>query len=150
LIELNEVPEANDDPRFTKFRIGRFLNQTPHFSKDKSGMNVSILIVQILFFVARNRYHETVEKIDAVEQYCRRHLFQEDTLRAFYFIKALLELPKNYFHKAAVQRKAAKHLERMKKYPLQKAGQANFNTEIIPFEWLWEAVISQLEYKFFK
>jgi head-tail adaptor len=150
LVELGEIPEAKNDPRFTKFKIGRFLNQTPHFSKDKSGMNVSILIVQILFFVARNRYHETIEKIDAVEQYCRRHLFQEDTLRAYYFIKALLELPKNSFHQAAVQRKASKYLQRMEKYSLQKAGQANFNTEVIPFEWLWEAVISQLQHKFFK
>jgi len=149
LAELGEIPAAANDERFTKFRIGRFINQTPLFSKDKRGLNVSILLVQILFLIARNRYEETVDKIDAIEQYCRRHLYREDTLRAFYFIKALLELPKNSFHKTAVERHAARHLERLAQHPLEEAGQANFLTEIIPFEILWEYVVGHLENRFY-
>jgi len=141
---LGELPEAAQDKRFTKFRIGRFLNQIPIFSRDKRGVNVSILIIQILLLVSQQRYQDTFEKIDAIEQYCRRHLFTKDTLRSFYFLKALLELPKNSFHKAAVQRKAAKHLEKMKAHPLEEAGQASFLTEIIPFELLWEYIIGLL------
>jgi hypothetical protein len=148
LYALGELPEADNDERFTKFRIGRFLNQIPIFSRDKRGVNVSILIIQILLLVSQQRYHDTFAKIDAMEQYCRRHLFTKDTIRSFYFLKALLELPKNSFHKAGVQRKAAKHLEKMKTHPLEEAGQTTFLTEIIPFEALWEYIIGLLDNNF--
>lgn len=150
LLELGQLPSAASDEQFTKFRIGRFLNQTPLFSKDKRGVNVSILIIQIMFFVARGRYGETYDKIDAMEQYCRRHLFTRDTLRSYYFIKALLELPKNAFHRAAVQRKAAKHLERLEQHPLEKAGQRTFITEILPYERLWLFALGFLSNNFYK
>ncbi len=150
LLEIGQLPSAAKDEEFSKFRIGRFLNQTPLFSKDKQGVNVSILIIQILFFVARGRYGDTYDKIDAMEQYCRRHLFSEDTLRSYYFIKALLELPKNAFHRAAVQRKAAKHLDRLERYPLEKAGQSTFITEIIPYERLWLYALDFLSNHFYK
>lgn len=148
LFILGKLPEAEADKRFTKFRIGRFLNQIPIFSRDKRGVNVSILIIQILLLVSQQRYQDTFAKIDAVEQYCRRHLFTKDTLRSFYFLKALLELPKNSFHKAAVQRKAAKHLDKMNLHPLEEAGQASFLTEIIPFELLWDYIIGLLDNNF--
>lgn len=150
LMEIGELPDAANDEQFTKFRIGRFLNQIPHFSKDKRGVNVSILIIQILFLVARERFGDTYDKIDAVEQYCRRHLFKQDTLRSYYFIKALLELPKNAFHRAGVQRKAAKYLERMEEYPLEEAGQSTFITEILPFEQLWQYALRFLSNRFYK
>lgn len=150
LVEMGEIPLAEEDPTFSKFRIGRFLNQTPHFSKDKRGVNVSILIIQILFLIARGDYDKSVDKMDAVEQYCRRHLFRDETLRAFYFIKALLVIPKNSFHKEAVKRKAAKHLLKLNEYPLEKVRPSSTLTEIIPFEIVWTKVIAQLSAKFYK
>ena len=150
LLEIEELPAAANDPQFTKFRIGRFLNQTPLFSRDKRGVNVSILIIQILLLVARGRYGDTYDKIDAMERYARRHLFTQDTLRSYYFIKALLELPKNAFHREAVQRKAAKHLERLESYPLETASQSTFITEILPFEQLWLYAIQFLSNRFYK
>ncbi|MEM1216408.1 MAG: hypothetical protein AAGJ82_12025, partial [Bacteroidota bacterium] len=144
LVEQELLSSAIVKGRFTKFRLGRFLNETPEFYKDKRGMNVSILIIQILFLIMRGRYNDTVDKIDAVEQYSRRHLYREDTLRSFYFIKALLELPKNYFHKVAVQRKAGKYLEKMAQHPLETAEQVNYFTEILPFEKIWVLLVGQL------
>lgn len=150
LVKVGEIPAALNDPAFSKFRIGRFLNQTPHFSKDKRGVNVSILIIQILFLIARGQYSETVDKMDAMEQYCRRHLFRDETLRAFYFIKALLVIPKNFFHKEAVKRKAEKYLLKLNDHPLEEVGPSSILTEIIPFEVVWTKVITQLSTKFYK
>lgn len=149
-IEIGEISVDKSDPSFSKFRIGRFLNQTPLFSKDKRGLNVSILIVQILFLIARGRYGETIDKINAVEQYSRRHLFRDDTLRSFYFIKALLLIPKSAFHKQGVKRKADKYLKRLDEYPLEEVRSASFITEIIPFEVLWDRVIKHLPNKFYR
>ena len=150
LVEMGEIPIAQNDPAFSKFRIGRFLNQTPHFSKDKRGVNVSILIIQILFLIARGKYNATIDKMDAVEQYSRRHLFRDETLRAFYFIKALLVIPKNSFHKEAVKRKAEKYLLKLNEYPLEEVGPSSTLTEIIPFEVVWIKVMTQLSAKFYK
>ncbi len=150
LLEIGELPAAQDDAQFTKFRLGRFLNQTPLFSRDKRGVNVSILIIQILLLVARGRYGNTYDKIDAMEQYARRHLFTQDTLRSYYFVKALLELPKNSFHREAVQRKAAKHLKRLESFPLETATQRTFITEILPFEQQWHYAIQFLSNRFYK
>lgn len=144
LVKLNMLPEAQGDKRFTKFRIGRFLNQTPIFSQDKRGVNVSILIIQITFLLVRQRYNDALNKIDAVEQYCRRHLFREDTLRSYYFIKALLELPKNQLHREGVKRKAERYLVKMRTYPLEQASMAGVITEILPFDHLWNWVMDQL------
>ncbi len=150
LVEIGELPQADEDQRFSKFRIGRFLNQTPIFSKDKRGVNVSILIVQILFLVSRGIYGDTIDKIDAVEQYCRRYLYQDDTLRAFYFIKALLVLPKSGFHREGVRRKAAKYLEKLSQLPMERAGSSAAYVEIIPFERLWDLLLSSLKTKFYR
>ena len=150
LVEVGELPTAAEDKRFSKFRIGRFLNQTPIFAKDKRGVNIGILIVQILFLVTRGQYGDTIDKIDAVEQYCRRYLYQNDTLRAFYFIKALLVLPKSGFHREGVRRKAEQYLEKLAQEPLERAGTSAAHVEIIPFERLWEMLISSLKTKFYK
>lgn len=150
LVEIGELPEATEDEYFSKFRIGRFLNQTPHFSKEKKGVNISILIIQIMFLVSRGKYTDTIDKMEAVEQYCRRYLYGEDTLRAFYFIKALLVLPKSGFHREGVKRKAEKYLQKVGQLPLEKAGMSTVFVEIVPFEVIWELLISVLKSKYYK
>ncbi|MEZ4984514.1 MAG: hypothetical protein R2795_05660 [Saprospiraceae bacterium] len=149
LAVLELLPPTADET-FSRFRIGRFLNQTPLFSRDKRGVNVTILIIQILFYIARKDFFEAYTKIGTIEQYCRRHLFGKDTLRAYYFIKALLELPKNAFHREAVKRKATRYLDKMADYPLEEAGMSSFLIEVIPFEALWQQILGSLEHKFYK
>lgn len=144
LVETEQLPEAANDERFSKFRIGRFLNRTPIFSRDKRGVNVSILIIQILFLIHRGKHNETIDKIEAIEKYAQRYLHREGTLRAFYFLKALLELPKNGFHPRAVQRKAATHLAKMAAYPLEQSAQSASYVEILPFERAWEIILERL------
>lgn len=133
---------------FSKFRLGRFLNQTPIFSKDKKGINIAILIIQILFLVQQSRHSETTDRIDAIEKYSARYLHTDETLRAYFFIKMLLTLPKNRFHPTAVQRKSQSYYKRLVAHPLEVSGQS-FQIEIIPFEDLWSMVLSSLENQLF-
>lgn len=150
LKDIGQLPEAQHDQRFSKFKVGRFLNETPIFTQDKCGLNVSILLIQILFLVAKRDFDSVYEKMDAVEQYNRRHLYNKDNLRSYHFIQALLEMPKANFHRVAVERKASKHLERMGSYVIEEAGISNFITEIIPYETLWIQVLGFLSTKFHK
>lgn len=60
----------------------------------------------------------------------------------------LLQIPHCGFHKAGVERKTSKYLNRLQTMPLDVAKQSH-EIEIIPYEELWELVIDSLENKFF-
>ncbi len=92
-----------------KFRMGRFLNQTPRYSQDKKGMNIPILIIQILFHIDNRQNSQVIDRIEAIEKYCSRYLTQGNMLRSNCFIKMLLQIPDANFHVAAVKRKTEKY-----------------------------------------
>ena len=144
LISLGLVQPTSGDIHFSKFRIGKFINETPIFSQDRRGMNIPILVIQILFMILDHQYDQAIDRIEAIEKYCSRYLRQDETFRSNSFIKMLLTIPENHFHKAAVVRKAEKYLQKMKQFPQNLTGQA-FEIEVIPFEDMWEIALNTLE-----
>ena len=130
----------------SKFKINKFMHEIPLFSKDKRGMNISILIIQILYSLSEKKYEETLTRIDGIEKYCSRYLKENDTFRSNCFIKMLLQLPLASFHREAVARKKEKLLKMLKDVSLEVANQTH-EIEIIPYEQLWEMTISSLELK---
>ncbi len=147
LHEIGKIKIVGEGHIFPKFGLGRFQNETLISSKDKRGINVPILIAQLLFSINRRKFSQIVDRIEAIEQYCSRYLHKRDTIRAFYFIKMLLTLPKNGFHKEAIIRKSANYFKRLQEYSLDIANQSFF-IEIIIFEDLWEMVLENLDRKF--
>ncbi|MEM9527809.1 MAG: hypothetical protein AAGA31_14435, partial [Bacteroidota bacterium] len=128
----------------TTFRINRFLNSTPIYSKDKRGMNVAILSLQIIFYIQKKQYDVAIERIDAIEKYCSRYLYQEDTIRAYYFIRLLLTIPKASFNPSLVMHYAKKRLKALKEVDTF-AGNPFHKTEILPYEKLWEITLLLLD-----
>ncbi|GJM34140.1 MAG: hypothetical protein DHS20C18_31410 [Saprospiraceae bacterium] len=149
LVDNNKVRPEADDNRFNKFRLGKFLNNTPIFSRDKRGMNIPILIIQILFMMNQQKYSAAVDKIEAIEKYCSRYLTKNDTFRSNCLIKMLLQIPICSFHRVAVERKTAKYLEKLQEVPLEVAKQTH-EIEIIPYENLWQMAISSMGHTFYK
>lgn len=147
LVDIKKIVPKQGDKRFNKFRLGKFLNATPLFSKDKRGMNIPIMTIQILFMVSGKKYDEAMNRIEAVEKYCTRYLRKDDTFRSNCFIRMLLQIPKSGFHKSAVVRQAAKYLAKLESVPLEIANQAH-GIEIIPYEDLWEMATNSLESSF--
>ncbi len=135
------VQEGNRE--FTKFRIGKFLNEMPHHSKDKQGVNISIIIIQILLLLLHRQYSDVADRIEAVRKYHFRYLKQEDTLRSNYFVKMLIQIPSAGFNKELVQKKTAPNLKKLQSVSLEIANQSH-NIEIIPYEDLWKLVITTL------
>lgn len=143
-IEKLEVAEENTT--FSKFRLGRFINETPIFSKDKRGMNIAILIIQTLFLIEQNKYNTAIDKLESLEKYCARYLHQEETLRSYYFLKMLLCFAKGAFHRVAVERKANSFIKKLNDIPLENANQT-YKIEILPYEKLWNYSIERLNLK---
>lgn len=143
LIVQNKVASAPALNRSDTFRINRFLNTVPVFSKDKQGMNIPILIVQILLLISRRDYNAVLNRIEAIEKYCSRYLRQEGTRRSHYFIKMLLELPKAGFQRQMVKRNTTKQLQQLRNLPINLANQAH-ELEVLPYETLWEYLMEDL------
>lgn len=130
--------------RTTKFKLGKFLNETPVFSKDKRGMNIPILVIQILFALVERDYQQCIDRMDGIEKYCSRYLKQNDTFRSNCFIKMLLQIPAYAFHRDRVTRHTQKLYEMLCSVPMEVANQT-YELEIIPYEALWQITINALE-----
>ncbi len=145
LILKQKVKLSKGDDR-NVFRVNKFLNEVPKYSRDKRGTNITILILQILFLLEKERYEEIFERIEPLRMYASRYLRKGDTFRSNCFIKMLMQLPAGHFHREAVKRKAAPYLKKLETMPLDAANQA-VELEIIPYEELWEYVMESLDDK---
>lgn len=145
LVSLKKVePDSKGDSHFARFRMNKFLNETPIFSQDRRGMNIPILVIQILFMIHSKQNDQAIDRIEAINKYCFRYLRQDETFRSNSFIKMLLTIPENSFHRAAVLRKAERYYQKMKEFPQNLAAQS-YEVEVIPDEDLWEFVVETLE-----
>jgi len=126
-----------------RYRQGRFLNAIPVYSRDKRGMNIPVLIVQILFGILKCDYSSTMDRIEAIKKYCSRYLKNDDTFRSNCFIHMLLQIPEAAFHRTAVKRKVTL-LEKQLAKTAQQTSFYNNELEIIPYEHLWEILLETL------
>lgn len=143
LILTGEIDSRNPALISSAFKISRFLNEVPLLSKDKRGMNIAILIIQFLFYVAQNRQEECENRIDALKKYCTRYLNDHNTLRSRYFIKMLIQIPLNAFDLNKVQQKTADIFKSLLEIPWYTVNQHR-EIEIVPYESLWPLVLRSI------
>lgn len=143
LLQLKKIPAPDSVLVKKQFRMGKFLNEVPIYSKDKRGMNIPILIIQILFLILNNQYDKAIDRIEAIEKYCSRYLRQDGTFRSNCFIKMLLQIPIHGFDASSIEQNAKKYRDQLVRVPLELANQAH-EIEIIPYEDLWELAIQSL------
>ncbi|MEL6717935.1 MAG: hypothetical protein AAFP82_04410 [Bacteroidota bacterium] len=139
IIEKGELEPHN---KF-KFRIGKFLNEVPEYSKDRRVKNIPILIAQIIFMIYRKQTGTVIDRMDAIKQYCGRNLRYNEAVRSNSFIMALMEIPKHSFNRIAVERHIGRFTKRLQEVPLHLSGK-NFDLEIIPYERLLGYVLEDL------
>ena len=145
LISIGKIDSSN--LKVGKFRLGKFLNSLPTYSKDKRGFNIPILIIQILFMITQDKYDEAIDRIEAIKKYSSRYIRKGENIRSHYFLNMLLQVPLCNFHKAAVLRKTEKWYKELKNNPIEIANQPH-EIEIIPYEELWEYIIHSLHNRF--
>lgn len=146
LVDCKKI--VSDNPIYVQFKVGKFLNSLPVFSQDKSGLNIPILVVQVLLQLVKKEYGKIELSIESLEVYGSRYLRTDNNnFRSHCFIKMIAQLVKGHFHQAAVKRKAQKYLARLHQVPLKSANQAH-EIEFIPYEILWELITEQLDNRF--
>jgi hypothetical protein len=146
LMRINKItPKGKNDP-IQKFRISKLLNETPLYAKDKRGMNISILVIQILIYIIEKKYDTVINCTESIGQYCYRYFRKEDTQRGNLFIKMLLQIPQNDFDADRIKVKSKKYWDKLAALPLALANQSH-EIEIIPFEDLWRFIQENLDKK---
>lgn len=126
-----------------KFKLAKFINDTPIFSKDKSGINIAIIVVKWLLLLEERRFPQMLDEVEAVEQYCYRHLRGDSAQRSYCFLKMLLHIPTSGFDPVQSALKAERYLRKLHETPLQVANQTH-EIEVVPYEMLWEIIMESL------
>ena len=134
---------GTEGPQHKNFRMTKFLNEMRVFSKDKQGMNIPILMLEILMAIGKKQYSELIDRLEAIDKYRRRYLNGTEIERTNLFLKMLLQLPKNGFQKDLIVTKTQDYLKALDVLPIEIANQAH-EIEIIPYEKLWQIVLTTI------
>jgi ribosomal protein L22 len=119
----------------------------PEYSKIKWSNNAVILILHFCHLIADKKYSKALDRLEALEKYSVRHLRKKnESFRLNCFLKMLLEIPKAGFHRAGVQRKAAKYRVKLDQVSIADTRQ-QIMTEVVPFEDLWDMILDSLDNK---
>lgn len=143
LVVAGKITPDENWPRLPRFKFAKFFNNVPTYSRNKTGMNIPILILQALYFIVEGKYDKVRDRTEALERYCSRYLKNDENLRNNCFFKLLLMTEQANFHKGATERKAASIYKRMISQPAKSKEEAN-DMEIVPYEALWEIVLENL------
>jgi hypothetical protein len=127
-----------------KFKVYKFLNNIPIYSKDKMGLNIAVLIMHVLILLQQRKFGEIIDRVDALNQYCHRHLRKDETFRSNCFIKMLLKIVRADFNRKRAERYAEPILKKLTSAPFVLSDQ-NIEVEILPYEDLWNIVLELLE-----
>jgi len=138
--------EIADGKNYKKFRINKFLNDVPLFSRDQRGMKISILILHLLFLLRQKKYNEVISRTEALQAYSSKYLRKDETFRSNCFIKMLLQIPASNFNAIALERRVKVHFEKLKSRPLEIVSQPS-EIEMVPYEILWQFVLDSLSDK---
>ncbi len=141
LIELKKIIPTKDTP---DFRLNKFLNQVPEYSKDKSGANVSILLIQILFLLKDGKYTKIIDRMEALKLYSYRHLRKDENFRSQCFFRMLNEMIRADFKKKGTLFRTEKWLKKLESVKIERFPNAA-DKEILPYEDMWELVLEQLK-----
>ena len=144
LVTIKKVNLSEAEKQQNNFRINRFVNDVPLLSKDKGGMNVSVLIIQFLFFVAQKKADECESRINAMNKYCSRYLSDPNSLRSQYFFKMLIQIPQSDFNLKQIRLKTEKYYAQLLNTPWHVVNQHR-EVEVIPYENLWLLVLESLQ-----
>lgn len=120
----------------------RYLNDFEVMDKEKEGMNIPLVLLPILYSIAKGHFEEDSfrRSVDALEKYRKRHLENETNRRSAIFLKLLMALAKKEFDGNRAELKIHKEWQALKQEPPQMTGQS-FAVEVIPYEDLLEMLL---------
>lgn len=144
MVKAGKVNQEDFIKKEKKFRLNRFLNEIPIYSKDKKGYNISILVVQVMYLLLDRNYEALSDKIDALRRYVQRHLVEDDKYKSNIFLRMVIEADKQSYRLKQTQANTVALYERLKDSQFSYVASLD-GLEIAPFAELWEVALSCLK-----
>jgi hypothetical protein len=104
---------------------------------------VILIIAQILFFLEKKSFSQITERIERLKSYANRQLKKEEYYRAIQFIRLIQQLVKADYQIENLSN-VEKYYQRLLETPFFYRGLIP-ELEIIPYEKLWDMIISRLK-----
>ena len=144
LIRMQIIEIPKEEKKLLKpFSLSKFMNSVPFHSKDKSGQNITILVIQILFLLLDNKYDQIIDRVDSLTQYTYRYLHKDETFRSNCFIKMLLQMVKADFHPIRTESYTIDLKKKLYNSHLI-TDEKSTQVEIIPYDYLWDLILQLL------
>ncbi len=139
------APLSIDDTNLGKFKLKKFLNEVYEFTKDKKGMNVPILIVQLLIILSEGLYDKAIDKLEALEKYRSRYIKDEEgSFRCNYFLLALQKMIDTGFNRKAFIIASSPLITTMQTVEIRIEDDGH-RLEFVPFDDTWELFLTVLK-----
>jgi hypothetical protein len=119
-----------------KFSLSKFLNDVPVNSKDKSGFNFAIRLVEMLYMFGRKEYNIVFQKMEALRVYRTRYLSDNTYKRNHLLLGALLKAEKLGFNGREMQKVDWHELQELRK----QNNHIIADWEIVPYEQVWDII----------
>ncbi|MBK6931449.1 MAG: hypothetical protein IPH12_11510 [Saprospirales bacterium] len=122
----------------------RYSNDFEILDKEKEGMNIPLVLLPVLFSIARGNFEEEEygRSVEALDKYRKRYLENDTNRRSAIFLKMILALSQKEFDGDRAKRKMQKEWQLLQQEPPQIAGQS-FAVEIIPYEDIWQMLLEK-------
>lgn len=128
----------------SSFDVRPFTTDLSFVPKDKSGLNLSLLILEVMEDISRMHFKDMEQQAERVRKYRVKYLKGEKAERPRSFLR-LLQMALLEPDPDTIRAKGEKLLCQLHKAPLP--GDAFADVEVIPYEHLWELVLTMLQNK---
>lgn len=128
----------------TGFQLSGFIADKPEFAKEKRGLNIATLTVQILFLLEKMNTAALAEHIGAIEKYARSYPKKDIYFRSECFISLLAKMRDEDFRFYQTRKSLEKMFDEM--CSMTMVYQGNIRAlEVLPYEVLWRMVLEKLK-----
>jgi hypothetical protein len=138
------IDAASGEVAENQFKLMKFLNDVPNYSKDKRGLNIAILILQVLFLLDRRDFDGIIARAEALKVYCSRYLKEDENYRSNCFLKMMLMMEKKSFNYEGTHKITERYFNMLQASRFSYQNGSLTSLEIIPYEQLWNTILGKL------
>lgn len=125
------------------FTLPAYINKKlKHVPQDKKGYNVWRLILDFILELERGQPDLIAREVERIRKFTAKYLLTKEDARTRLFLKLLLVAGREYNDVGNCRRKGAYLYNKLQQAP--SVGVAYAETEIVPYEHLWEIILQKM------
>lgn len=128
----------------SRYKIGKLLNETDASQLQSNEETCQLHIIKLIFLFYDRKTKAIEQCYFAIDKFMTRIGLRRSDKRTYTFVKMLMAIPENQYHSVAIKRHTDKFYKKLSS--LERMDSFQFESiEIIPYEELWELVLSNFK-----